>query len=161
MGNLPKIGEQAPNFTANNQDGKTVNIDDFKSQWLVLYFYPKDNTPGCTTEATDFTKYTLEFQALGGTILGVSPDTEKSHCKFIDKHNLAIQLLSDQDHQVAEAYGVWGLKKFMGKEYMGIIRSTFLIDPDGKIAEVWTKVRVKNHVETVLSKLKELNDINN
>ncbi|HAC62176.1 MAG TPA: thioredoxin-dependent thiol peroxidase [Cyanothece sp. UBA12306] len=156
MGNLPQIGELAPNFIANNQEEKAVKLDNFKSQWLVLYFYPKDNTPGCTTEAKDFTEYTPEFQSLGATILGVSPDTEKSHVKFMDKHSLGIQLLSDRDHKVAEAYGVWGLKKFMGQEYMGIIRSTFLIDPDGKISYIWTKVRVKNHVQTVLNKLKEL-----
>lgn len=156
MSNFPKIGEPAPNFAAKNQKGEIVSLSDFNAQWLVLYFYPKDNTPGCTTEAIDFTHHQAEFDALGATIIGVSPDSEKSHCKFIEKHHLSLQLISDEDHQVAEAYGVWGLKKFMGKEYMGIIRSTFLIDPDGKVAETWTKVKVKNHVEGVLNKLQEL-----
>ncbi len=122
----------------------------------IADFYPKDNTPGCTTEAKDFTDYASEFAALGAKVVGVSPDSEKSHDKFIEKHNLTIQLLSDPDHIIAENYGVWGLKKFMGKEYMGIIRSTFLINPDGKIAYVWTKVKVKGHTEEVLNKLREL-----
>jgi peroxiredoxin Q/BCP len=122
---------------------------------LVLYFYPKDNTPGCTTEAKDFSEYSQQFQELGADVIGVSPDSEKSHCKFIDKHNLSIQLLSDPEHKVIEAYGVWRLKKFMGKEYMGVVRSTFLISPDGKIAQVWDQVRVKGHVEKVLQELQK------
>ncbi len=121
-----------------------------------MYFYPKDNTPGCTTEAKSFTEYQPQFQELGADIIGVSPDSAKSHCKFIDKHNLSLQLLSDPEHNVVEAYGAWRLKKFMGKEYMGVVRSTFLIAPDGKIAQVWNKVRVKAHVEKVLQELKQL-----
>ncbi|ACK72649.1 alkyl hydroperoxide reductase/ Thiol specific antioxidant/ Mal allergen [Gloeothece citriformis PCC 7424] len=156
MSNLPQIGEKVPNFTGKNQEGILVSLADFSSHWLVLYFYPKDNTPGCTTEAIDFSQFLGEFTALGAKILGVSPDSEKSHGKFIEKHNLSIQLLSDPDHQVAEAYGVWGLKKFMGKEYMGIIRSTFLIDPDGKLVYTWPNVRVKGHAEAVLKKLEEV-----
>jgi peroxiredoxin Q/BCP len=152
-----EIGQKASEFATPNQTGEIIKLSDFVNQWLVLYFYPKDNTPGCTTEAIDFTGLTPQFQELSAVILGVSPDSEKSHCRFIEKHNLTIQLLSDTEHQLAEAYQVWGLKKFMGKEYLGIIRSTFLIDPQGNIAYIWSNVRVKAHAEAVLKKLKELN----
>ncbi|MGB3759754.1 MAG: thioredoxin-dependent thiol peroxidase [Rivularia sp. (in: cyanobacteria)] len=154
--NIPKTGEKAPSFNAKNQDGDSVKLEDFESNWLVLYFYPKDDTPGCTVEAKDFSEYSPQFDTLGAKILGVSPDSEKSHCKFIDKHDLSIQLLSDPEHQLCESYGVWQLKKFMGKEYMGVIRSTFLIAPDGNLAHTWSNVRTKNHAEKVLSKLQEL-----
>jgi peroxiredoxin Q/BCP len=120
----------------------------------VLYFYPKDNTPGCTTEAINFSEQQSVFQGLGVKILGVSPDSEKSHGKFIEKQQLNLQLLSDPDHAVAEAYGVWGLKKFMGKEYMGILRSTFLINPQGIIVYAWPKVKVKDHVADVLTQIR-------
>jgi peroxiredoxin Q/BCP len=156
MSQLPAIGQPAPAFSATNQDDKTLSLLDFQGNWLILYFYPKDNTPGCTTEAIDFSQKQAEWENLNVKVLGVSPDSVKSHCKFIEKHSLALQLLSDPDHQVAESYGVWDLKKFMGKEYMGIIRSTFLIDPSGNIAYVWPSVKVKGHVESVLSKVKEL-----
>jgi peroxiredoxin Q/BCP len=151
-----EVGQKAPEFATPNQAGKIIQLADFADQWLVLYFYPKDNTSGCTTEAIDFTALSGQFQELNTVILGVSPDSEKSHCRFIEKHNLTIQLLSDPDHQLAEIYQVWGLKKFMGKEYMGIMRSTFLIDPQGNIAYIWSNVRVKAHAEAVLKKLKEL-----
>ncbi|MEY2985009.1 MAG: bacterioferritin comigratory protein [Cyanobacteriota bacterium] len=140
----------APDFAAPNAAGQLVTLSNFAGQWLILYFYPKDNTPGCTTEAIAFSEKLSEFAELNATIIGVSPDSEASHGKFIDKHHLTIQLLSDPDHQIAAAYGAWGLKKFMGKDYMGIIRSTFLIDPSGKIAKIWSNVRVKGHVEKVL-----------
>jgi peroxiredoxin Q/BCP len=156
MSQLPAIGQPAPAFSATNQDDKTLSLLDFQGSWLILYFYPKDNTPGCTTEAIEFSQKQAEWENLNVKVLGVSPDSVKSHCKFIEKHSLALQLLSDPDHQVAESYGVWGLKKFMGKEYMGIIRSTFLIDPSGNLAQVWPSVKVKGHVESVLSKVKEL-----
>lgn len=156
MTQLPAIGQPAPSFSASNQDDKTLNLFDFQGSWLILYFYPKDNTPGCTTEAIDFSQKQAEWENLNVKVLGVSPDSVKSHCKFIEKHSLALQLLSDPDHEVAESYGVWGLKKFMGKEYMGIIRSTFLIDPSGNITYVWPSVKVKGHVESVLAKVKEL-----
>ena len=156
MPQLPAIGQPAPAFSATNQDDKTLSLLDFQGSWLILYFYPKDNTPGCTTEALNFSQKQAEWENLNVKVLGVSPDSVKSHCKFIEKHSLALQLLSDPDHQVAESYGVWGLKKFMGKEYMGIVRSTFLIDPSGNIAYVWPSVKVKGHVELVLSKVKEL-----
>jgi len=156
LSNIPLQGEKVPSFSATNQDGNLVKLEDFQSNWFVLYFYPKDDTPGCTVEAKDFSEYSPQFDTLGAKILGVSPDSEKSHCKFINKHNLTIQLLSDPEHQVCEAYGVWQLKKFMGKEYMGVVRSTFLITPNGNVAHVWSNVRTKGHVEKVLSKLQEL-----
>jgi peroxiredoxin Q/BCP len=156
MTSVAKIGESAPNFTAKDQHGNIISLKDKKAdRWLVLYFYPKDNTPGCTTEAKDFSEYNQQFQELGADVIGVSPDSEKSHCKFIDKHSLSIQLLSDPEHQLIEAYGAWRLKKFMGKECMGVVRSTFLITPNGKIAQLWDQVRVKGHVEKVLQELQK------
>ena len=154
MTEILNVGDRAPDFTSQDQNGDPVSLQDYSDRWLVLYFYPKDNTPGCTTEAKDFTAYLDQFNELGADILGVSPDSEKSHCKFITKHELSIKLLSDPDNQVIEAYKVWRLKKFMGKEYMGVVRSTFLISPDGKIVQVWEKVRVKAHAEKVLAELK-------
>ncbi|MDB9416462.1 MAG: thioredoxin-dependent thiol peroxidase [Microcystis wesenbergii TW10] len=151
-----EVGQKAPEFATPNQRGEISKLADFAGQWLVLYFYPKDNTPGCSTEAIDFTALSPQFQQLNAVILGVSPDSAKSHCRFIEKHNLTIQLLSDTEHQLAEIYQVWGLKKFMGKEYMGIKRSTFLIDPQGNIAYIWSNVKVKAHAEAVLKKLEEL-----
>jgi peroxiredoxin Q/BCP len=151
-----EVGQKAPEFATPNQRGEISKLADFAGQWLVLYFYPKDNTPGCSTEAIDFTALSPQFQQLNAVIMGVSPDSEKSHCRFIEKHNLTIQLLSDTEHQLAEIYQVWGLKKFMGKEYMGIKRSTFLIDPQGNIAYIWSNVKVKAHAEAVLKKLEEL-----
>lgn len=154
MADILNVGDRAPDFNSPDQHGESVSLQDYRDRWLVLYFYPKDNTPGCTTEAKDFTAYLEQFNELGADILGVSPDSEKSHCKFIDKHSLAIKLLSDPNNQVIEAYKVWRLKKFMGKEYMGVVRSTFLISPTGQIAQVWNKVRVKAHAEKVLAELK-------
>jgi len=151
-----KTGEFAPNFTAIDRQSNSNSLQDFNSQWLVLYFYPKDNTPGCTTQAIEFTDKLPQFQALNTQVVGISPDSIASHGKFIDKHNLEIILLSDPEHQIAEDYGVWQLKKFMGKEYMGIIRSTFLLDRTGKITQIWSNVRVKNHVDAVLDAVKQL-----
>ena len=150
---IPKVGEKAPSFSATNQNGLVLEV---QSSWLVLYFYPKDDTPGCTVEAKDFSEYSQQFNDLGAKILGISPDSEQSHSKFIHKHNLSIQLLSDPEHQICETYGVWRSKKFMGKEYMGVVRSTFLISPDGNLAHVWSNVRTKGHAEKVLKKLQEL-----
>ena len=151
-----QVGQPAPDFKAKDRDGHDVSLQDYRDRWLVLYFYPKDNTPGCTTEAKDFTESYGQFRALGADIVGVSPDSEKSHSKFIDKYDLSIKLISDPDREVIKAYGAWGLKKFMGKEYMGVVRSTCLIAPDGKITRIWRKVRVKAHVEKVLAELKAL-----
>lgn len=149
-------GKKAPAFTLPDQDGKKVSLKDFKGQWVVFYFYPKDMTPGCTTEAIDFTALKSEFDQEGAVILGVSPDSPERHCRFIEKKELGINLLADEDHAIIEKYGAWQLKKFMGKEYMGVVRTTWLIDPDGKVAEVWSPVRVKEHAAKVLDKLKEL-----
>jgi peroxiredoxin Q/BCP len=156
MAELPQLSQPAPAFQATQTDGSTVSLSDFAGQWLVLYFYPKDNTPGCTTEAKDFTALVDDFAALHAQIVGVSPDSLKSHDKFMTKHDLKVTLLSDPEHELAETYGVWGLKKFMGKEYMGIIRSTFLINPEGATAAVWSPVKTKGHAEAVLTKLREL-----
>ncbi len=133
-----------------------MSLQDFNGRWLVLYFYPKDNTPGCTTQAIDFTSKLVEFHSLNAQIVGISPDSIASHEKFITKHNLGITLLSDPEHQIADLYQVWQLKKFMGKEYMGIVRSTFLIDPTGNIAHIWANVKVKNHAEIVLAQVNQL-----
>jgi thioredoxin-dependent peroxiredoxin len=151
-----EIGQIAPAFTALDRDSKSISLQDFHDRWLVLYFYPKDLTPGCTNQAIEFTAKLTEFQALNAQIVGISPDSIASHHKFITKHNLEIILLSDPEHQIAEDYGVWQLKKFMGKEYMGIIRSTFTIDPSGKIAHIWSNVKVKNHVDAVLERVRSL-----
>lgn len=150
------VGTKAPNFTLLDAHSHTVSLKDFAGQWLVLYFYPKDNTSGCTVEAIDFTQARKTFDKLNAAILGVSPDSPKSHCNFIDKQKLTIGLLSDPDHAVLEQYGVWKLKTLYGRKYMGVERSTFLIDPKGKIAAVWSKVKVNGHVDEVLAKLKEL-----
>ena len=146
--------KSAPAFTLPNQDGKNVSLSDFKGKWLVLYFYPKDDTPGCTIEAIDFTKFIGQFQKAGTVVVGVSPDSQKSHCKFQEKHTLKIQLLSDESKKMLEMYGTWGKKKFMGREYMGVLRTTFLIDPKGKIAYIWENVKVNNHAQEVLERVK-------
>jgi len=151
-----KVGDKAPDFCLPNQDNEEICLRDFSGSWVVLYFYPKDNTPGCTTEALDFTALKDEFEKEGAVILGVSPDSVKRHQNFIAKKELQITLLSDEEKEVAQKYGVWQLKKMYGKEYMGIVRSTFLINPDGKIAYIWPKVKVKGHAKEVLEKLKEL-----
>jgi thioredoxin-dependent peroxiredoxin len=150
------VGQPAPNFTAPNRAGENVSLQDFKGRWLVLYFYPKDNTPGCTTQAIDFTSKLADFHSLNTEIVGISPDSIASHDKFITKHKLEVMLLSDPEHQIADSYEVWQLKKFMGKEYMGIVRSTFLIDPQGNIAQIWPNVKVKNHAEIVLDRLQQV-----
>ncbi|HIK05441.1 MAG TPA: thioredoxin-dependent thiol peroxidase [Trichormus sp. M33_DOE_039] len=156
MTKIPQIGQKAPDFSTPDQNGNLVSLAELNNQWIVIYFYPKDNTPGCTTEAQDFTNLNQEFSQLDAKILGVSPDSGKSHCKFIDKYNLSMILLSDPEHQLIEAYGAWRLKKFMGKEYMGVARSTFLISPDKIIAYTWPDVKVKGHAQAVLNKLQEL-----
>lgn len=156
MIDLADVGDIAPDFCLPNQDGAQVCLNDFRGKWVVLYFYPKDNTSGCTREAKDFTEFKERFEELGAVIIGVSPDSIESHKKFISKHNLRITLLSDPEHKVIETYGAWGPKKRGGRTYYGVIRSTFIIDPEGKIAAVWRNVRVKGHVEKVLEKLKDL-----
>ena len=151
-----KEGDKAPEFTLKDANEKEVSLKDFRGKWIVLYFYPKDNTPGCTIEAIDFTALKKEFEKKNAVILGVSKDNCKSHQKFIDGKKLTIMLLSDEDTKVNQKYGVWRLKKFMGREYMGTHRSTFLIDPKGKIAKIWEGVSPDGHAKEVLETLKML-----
>lgn len=138
-----KIGDLAPSFCAINQDDVEICSRDLAGKWIVLYFYPKDLTPGCTTQACDFTDKQSFFEDLDAVILGVSPDDTEKHRKFIDKYDLGITLLSDTDKQMCQDFGVWQLKQFMGKEFMGVVRTTFIINPEGKIAFVWEKVSVR------------------
>ena len=151
-----EVGTQVPDFCLPNQDEEEICFRDIKGRWVVLYFYPKDNTPGCTTEACDFTAALPDFTGLDTIVLGVSPDSPEKHRKFIEKKELGITLLADEEKELCNLFGIWQLKKFMGKEYMGVVRSTFIIDPDGKVAANWTKVRVKEHVDAVKAKLEEL-----
>jgi peroxiredoxin Q/BCP len=150
------IGVKAPAFNLPDQNGEKVRLSGFSGRWVVLYFYPKDNTSGCTAEACDFTNGIGDFERLDCVVFGVSPDTVKSHRNFSDKHSLKVTLLSDPEHEMLEKYGVWQVKKMYGKEYYGVERTTFLIDPKGKIAHVWRKVKVKGHVDEVRKKLSEL-----
>ena len=143
-------GDDAPDFSAPDQTGATRTLADFAGKKLVLYFYPKDDTPGCTAEACNLRDNYQRFQAEGYEILGVSPDPVKKHVKFIDKYDLPFPLLADEDHAVANAYGVWGPKKFMGREYDGIHRTTFVIGEDGKLIDVITKVKTKAHTDQIL-----------
>lgn len=144
-----------PAFSLAGSDGQTYSSEGLAGQPYVLYFYPKDNTPGCTTEACDFRDNLGRISAKGVQVLGVSPDSIKSHQSFIKKFSLPFVLLSDPDHQLAEALGAWGPKKFMGKEYDGIIRSTFLIGGDAQIVAEWRSVKVKGHVDEVLAAIDE------
>lgn len=150
------VGAKAPAFTLLNQDDLKTKLFDFKGQWVVLYFYPKDDTPGCTTEACDFTGGLKSMEKLNATVIGVSADSTESHRKFIKKFKLKVTLLSDPDHEMIDKYGVWQLKNNYGKEYMGIVRTTYLIDPAGKVAHVWEKVSAEGHAKDVMAKLKEL-----
>lgn len=151
-----KIGDIAPGFCLPDKDKKQVCLKDFSGKYNIVYFYPADNTPGCTTEAIGFTNILPELQKLDAEVIGISPDSPESHAKFIEKKNLKVTLLSDEDHEVMNKYGVWGLKKFQGKTHMGVIRSTFLIGLDGNIAYTWPKVSVKGHAEEVKDVLKSL-----
>ena len=143
-------GMKAPDFTANDQNGNTVTLDQFKGQKVILYFYPKDNTPGCTAEACDFRDNYTGLVSKGVVVLGVSVDDEASHKKFVNKFNLPFTLLADTDHNIVNAYGVWVEKNMYGKKYMGIARSTFIIDEKGTIAHIITKVDTKNATAQVL-----------
>ncbi len=147
-------GTPVPFFSLPDENGNTVALNTFKGKWLVLYFYPKDNTPGCTLEGKDFSDKIAEFKELGAEVVGVSPDSQKKHCDFRAKHDLKVILLSDEKHTALENYNVWQLKKMMGREYMGVVRTTFLISPEGKIEHIWEKVKVKDHVNDVLEKLR-------
>ncbi|WP_322889278.1 MULTISPECIES: thioredoxin-dependent thiol peroxidase [unclassified Yoonia] len=152
----PAIGETAPAISLPRDGGETVNLSDFSGKKVVLYFYPKDDTPGCTTEAIGFTEHAGDFAAAGAVVLGVSKDSVKKHDKFVAKHDLKIALLSDENGDVCERYGTWVEKSMYGKTYMGIERATFLIGTDGKIAQVWPKVKVPGHVDEVLAAVRAL-----
>ena len=145
-----KEGDKAPDFSAANENGQTVNLKDYKGKKLVLYFYPKDDTPGCTAEACSLRDGYPKFMAQGYEILGVSPDSVKKHVKFREKYSLPFSLLADEDHAVSEAYGVWGEKKFMGRTYNGIHRTTFVIDRNGNIEKIIAKVDTGKHAEQLL-----------
>lgn len=149
MTNL-KAGDKAPNFTAKNQNGEEVSLKDFAGKKLVLYFYPKDNTPGCTAESCNLRDNYNTLLKQGYAVLGVSPDSERKHQNFIKKYDLPFPLLADTDQTVANAYGVWGEKQMFGRKYMGIIRTTFIIDEKGKIEEVISKVDTENHTDQIL-----------
>jgi peroxiredoxin Q/BCP len=149
----PKEGSKAPAFALEDQDGNLVKLAAFKGKRVVLYFYPKDDTPGCTKEARSFRDEHSKLAKAGAVVLGVSPDGAERHRKFAAKHELPFPLLVDGDHSVAEKYGAWGEKTLYGRRFLGIIRSTFLIGPDGKIEKAWPKVKVEGHVEEVLAAL--------
>ena len=144
------IGDAALSFTCPANGGQTVSLSDFANRKLVIYFYPKDNTPGCTTEAIDFTAAVKDFDKANTGIIGVSADSVKKHENFIEKHNLGVTLLSDEDQKMLNDYGVWVEKNMYGRKFMGIERATFLIGADGKIEQIWRKVKVKGHVDAVL-----------
>lgn len=151
-----KVGELAPDFELPSSTGEPVKLSDYRGQRVLLYFYPKDMTSSCTQQACDFRDRHAEFEGLNTVILGISTDPMKQHDKFIAKYGLPFTLLSDEEHVVAEQYGVWQLKKMYGKEYMGMVRSTFLIDEEGKLIQDWSKVRVKGHIEAALEAVKAI-----
>jgi peroxiredoxin Q/BCP len=151
-----EVGQKAPAFTLPNQDDKPTKLSDFKGSWLVLYFYPNDDTPGCTTEACDFTSGLKDFEKLDATVVGCSPNTTESHRKFIAKYKLKVRLLSDPGHEMMQSYGAWGEKVLYGKKSIGVIRSTLIVAPDGKIAHRWARVKAAGHADAVRERLKDL-----
>ncbi len=146
-------GDKAPDFTANTNQGGRVSLSDFQGKHVILYFYPRDDTPGCTKEACAFRDEFEAFRNKGAVVLGVSTDSAKSHDKFVTKYKLPFTLLADEDKQIVQAYGVWGEKSFLGRKYMGTHRVTFLIGPDGRIKKIWPMVKVAKHVQEVLAAL--------
>jgi len=148
--NQLSVGQEAPNFSAKNQKGELISLEDLKGSKVILYFYPKDNTPGCTAQACNLTENISALKKEGFIVLGVSPDGEKSHNKFIDKYNLQFDLLVDEEKKLCNAYGVWGRKKFMGREYDGVHRTTFIINEDGMIDQIINKVETKRHSQQIL-----------
>lgn len=150
-----QIGDPAPDMALTIGEEETTTLQDYAGKWIVLYFYPKDNTPGCTMEAEDFRDNKDQLEDLNAVVLGVSKDSIKSHCKFRDKLDLSFLLVSDENLELHQAFGTWKLKKMLGKEYMGTERSTFMINPQGQVVQAWRKVSVKGHVEVVLEWLKE------
>ena len=149
------VGDKAPAFSLEDQSGTTVKLSDFKGRKVVVYFYPKDDTPGCTREACAFRDEHSALQKAGAVVLGISPDSGPSHAKFAGKYKLSFPLLADTDHSVSEKFGAWGEKTLYGRKFMGIIRSTFLVDEAGKVARVWPKVKVDGHVDQVLEAVRE------
>jgi peroxiredoxin Q/BCP len=156
MGTPPAVGDKAPNFKLLGDDGSTVSLADFKGRKLVLYFYPRADTPGCTKEAIDFSKQKSAFTKAGADVIGVSADPVKAQEAFKKKHKLSVGLLSDQTHVMLEAYGAWGKKSMYGKTFLGITRMTYLIAPDGRVARVWPRVKVDGHAAEVLAAVKAL-----
>lgn len=156
MADWPEIGSPAPSFTLASDSGEEVTLSDLKGSPVILYFYPRDDTPGCTKEACSFRDASHELQELGAIVLGVSPDDVASHVKFRDKYQLNFPLLADPDHRVAEQYGAWREKNMYGKQSLGIQRSTFLIDAQGTVAQVWKRVKVDGHDRQVLEAVKGL-----
>lgn len=152
MANL-KVGDKAPDFEGKNQNGETIALKDFAGKKLILYFYPKDNTPGCTAESCNLNDNYDAWLEKGFDVVGVSPDSEKSHQKFIDKFGFKFNLIADTEKEILEAYGAWGLKKNYGKEYMGVLRKTFVIDEEGVIAEIFEKVNTKDHTNQIIETL--------
>jgi peroxiredoxin Q/BCP len=153
--NLLQTGTKAPDFTSTDQHGRPVSLKDYRGRKVILYFYPKDDTPGCTKEACAFRDHFAKFTRLGIEVLGVSTDSEKSHRAFAEKYKLPFALLADTDRKIVEAYGVWGEKNLYGKKYMGIQRATFLVDETGRIAAVFPRVKPEEHPEEILAKLAE------
>ncbi|MFA5233040.1 MAG: thioredoxin-dependent thiol peroxidase [Sulfurimonas sp.] len=153
---MVQLESMAPDFCLPNQDDVEICLRDLRGKWIVLYFYPKDNTPGCTTEACDFSDAAPDFSSINAIIIGVSADGTAKHRDFIDKKDLSITLLSDESTAMLQAYGIWQLKKNYGKEYMGIVRTTLIINPEGIIKAIWKNVKVKEHARIVKEKLEEL-----
>ncbi len=153
-----EIGTKAPEFSAEIDGGEKINISDYKGKWVVLYFYPKDNTPGCTKEACSFNDNLDALTELGAEVIGISPDSVKSHDKFKEKFNLNFHLVSDPEKEICKSYDILGEKSMFGKKYFGVIRSTYIIDPDGNIAKVYKKVKVAGHTEKVMEDLKKLQE---
>jgi len=157
---MVEINKEAPNFCLKDQNNNLVCLNDFKGKWTIVYFYPKDNTPGCTLEARNFTLAAEDLKKQNTAIIGISPDSVNSHKNFCEKKNLNLTLLSDPDHKILNDYGVWKPKKMYGREFFGVVRSTFLIDPEGKIAYIWPKVKVVGHIDDVKNILNEKQRMN-
>lgn len=156
MSQALEVGQPAPDFTLPDQDGVELSLAELRGSWVVLYFYPRDDTPGCTTEACEFTASVADFAGLDAVVLGCSPDSPDRHRKFIAKHDLGLRLLSDPEHRVMERYGAWGEKTMYGRTTQGVIRSTVLIDPEGAIAHHWSRVKAAGHAAKVRERLAEL-----
>ena len=151
-----KVKQKAPDFVLKDQAGQEQSLSDYRDQWVLVYFYPKDDTPGCTKEACMISDDFPKFKKLKLKVLGISADSVKSHAKFVEKYDLPFALLSDEDKKVIKAYKVWAKKKFMGREYMGILRTSFLVDPKGNIAKIYENVKPAEHAEEILTDLKKL-----